>query len=290
MSFSPALVYDFIFLAVFSFAAVKSWQKGFLAGLTELIGAVLGVGIASWGSRTLAPEVYLSFFSDSVSTRVEQAVAQSGGDIAAAVQGLDFLPESIRAALAAGLQTAGDQLPEKINALLEPLFLPLVQALLFVLLCMIVRWVFALLVRLLRGVNLIPLVGGANRLLGLVLGLVTGAFDCWLLALLLWFAASITTGQIDWLTTGVLQRSVGYSLFGAFNPFLLHDYPNSEHAPPKLAIWQGLFNNSSVAAVRRAGDCQPYVGRIFYPPAGRREHRPYNNLLQSHVPLIGHFS
>ena len=176
MSFSPALVYDFIFLAVFSFAAVKSWQKGFLAGLAELIGAVLGVGIASWGSRTLA----------------------------------------------AGLQTAGDQLPEKINALLEPLFLPLVQAVLFVLLCMIVRWVFALLVRLLRGVNLIPLVGGANRLLGLVLGLVTGAFDCWLLALLLWFAASITTGQIDWLTTGVLQRSVGYSLFGAFNPFLLH--------------------------------------------------------------------
>ena len=149
MSFSPALVYDFIFLAVFSFAAVKSWQKGFLAGLTELIGAVLGVGIASWGSRTLAPEVYLSFFSDSVPTRVEQAVAQSGGDIAAAVQGLDFLPESIRAALAAGLQTAGDQLPEKINALLEPLFLPLVQAVLFVLLCMIVRWVFALLVRLL---------------------------------------------------------------------------------------------------------------------------------------------
>ena len=90
MSFSPALVYDFIFLAVFSFAAVKSWQKGFLAGLTELIGAVLGVGIASWGSRTLAPEVYLSFFSDSVSTRVEQAVAQSGGDIAAAVQGWTF--------------------------------------------------------------------------------------------------------------------------------------------------------------------------------------------------------
>ena len=36
----------------------KAGEKGFLAGLTELIGAVLGVGIASWGSRTLAPEVY----------------------------------------------------------------------------------------------------------------------------------------------------------------------------------------------------------------------------------------
>ena len=222
MSFSPALIYDFLFLAIFSFAAVKSWQKGFLAGLTELVGAVLGVGVAVWGSRTLAPEVYTRFFSDSVTARVNEAVAQSGGDIAAALQQLDFLPESLRNAAANALQTAGDQLPEKLTALLEPLFLPLVQVVLFVLLCLIVRWVFALLVRLLRGVNLIPLVGGANRLLGLVLGLVTGAFDCWLLAMLLWFAASITTGQIDWLTTGVLQRSVGYSLFGAFNPFLLH--------------------------------------------------------------------
>ena len=97
------------------------------------------------------------------------------------------------------------------------------QAVLFVLLCMIVRWVFALLVRLLRGVNLIPLVGGANRLLGLVLGLVTGAFDCWLLALLLWFAASITTGQIDWLTTGrfAAQRRVQPFLVRSTR-FLLH--------------------------------------------------------------------
>lgn len=61
MSFSPALIYDFLFLAIFSFAAVKSWQKGFLAGLTELVGAVLGVGVAVWGSRTLAPEVYTRF-------------------------------------------------------------------------------------------------------------------------------------------------------------------------------------------------------------------------------------
>lgn len=222
MSFTPALVYDCIFLIVFAFAAVKSWQKGFLAGLTELVGAVLGVGIAVWGSRTLAPDIYTRFFSDAVTAKVEQAVAQSGGDMAAAVQQLDFLPEALRESAAAALQTAGTQLPDKITALLEPLFLPLVQVVLFVLLCLIVRWAFALLVRLLRGVNAIPLLGGANRLLGLCLGLVTGALDCWLLALALWFVASVTTGKLDWLNISVLQRSVGYSFFGAFNPFLVH--------------------------------------------------------------------
>ena len=117
MSFSPAILYDILFLIVFSFAAVKSWQKGFLAGLAELIGAVLGVGIAVWGSRALAPEIYQRFFSDAIANKVDQAVAQSGGDMAAAVQGLDFLPESLRTAVAAGLQTAGGQLPEKITAL-----------------------------------------------------------------------------------------------------------------------------------------------------------------------------
>ena len=222
MSFSPAILYDILFLIVFSFAAVKSWQKGFLAGLAELIGAVLGVGIAVWGSRALAPEIYQRFFSDAIANKVDQAVAQSGGDMAAAVQGLDFLPESLRTAVAAGLQTAGGQLPEKINALLEPLFLPLVQVILFVLLCVVVRWVFALLVRLLRGINGVPLVGGVNRLLGLALGLCTGALDCWLLALVLWFLVSVTAGGLDWLNTAVLQRSVGYSFFGAFNPFLVH--------------------------------------------------------------------
>ena len=222
MSFSPSFIYDLLFLAVFSFAAVKSWQKGFLAGLAELIGAVLGVGIAVWGSRTLAPGIYEKFLSGTVTEKVEAAVAQSGGDIAAAVQGLDFLPDSLRTTLTEAIQTAGGQLPEKVTSLLEPVILPLVQVVLFVLLCVVVRWAFGLLIAVLRGINGVPLVGGVNQVLGLVLGLCTGALDCWLLALVLWFAASVTAGSLDWLNTAVLQRSIGYSFFGAFNPFLTH--------------------------------------------------------------------
>lgn len=222
MSFSPSLIYDLLFLAVFSFAAVKSWQKGFLAGLAELIGAVFGVGVAVWGSRTLAPGIYEKFLSGTVTEKVEAAVAQSGGDIAAAVQGLDFLPDSLRTTLTEAIQTAGGQLPEKVTSLLEPVILPLVQVVLFVLLCVVVRWAFGLLIAVLRSINGVPLVGGVNQVLGLVLGLCTGALDCWLLALVLWFAASVTAGSLDWLNTAVLQRSIGYSFFGAFNPFLTH--------------------------------------------------------------------
>lgn len=217
-----AWIYDLLFLVVFAFAAVVSWQKGFLASLTELIGAVVGVGVAVWASRTLAGPIYDQFLSGSVTEKVENAVAQSGGDLAAAVQGLDFLPETVRTTLAQLVQSAGDTLPGQITTALEPILLPFVQVLLFVVLCLIVRLVFRLLVGLFRGVNAVPLVGGVNRLLGLVMGLVTGALDCWLLALLLWFIASVTAGSLEFLTLSVLDQSVGYNFFGAFNPFLTH--------------------------------------------------------------------
>lgn len=217
-----AWIYDLLFLAVFAFAAVASWRKGFLAGLTELIGAVLGVGIAVWASRTLAPPIYDQFVSGSVSEKVEAAVSQSGGDLAAAVQTLDFLPHTVRETLAQLVQSTGNTLPDQISTALEPVLLPFVQVLLFVVLCMVVRWVFRLLVGLMRQVNGIPLLGGVNRLFGLVLGLATGALDCWLLALLLWFIASVTAGSLEFLTLHILDQSVGYSFFGSFNPFLTH--------------------------------------------------------------------
>ncbi len=181
-----------------------------------------GGGAAVWASRTLAPPLYEQFLSGSITQRVETAVQQSGGDLAAAVQGMDFLPDTVQQALADLLQNAGGTLPEQVTEALEPLLLPFVQAVLFIVCCMVVRWVFRLLVGLLRHVNGVPLLGGVNRLLGLALGLVTGALDCWLFALLLWFVASVTAGQLEFLTYGVLNQSVGYSLFGAFNPFLTH--------------------------------------------------------------------
>lgn len=217
-----AWIYDLLFLILFAYAAAASWRKGFLAGLTELIGAVLGVGVAVWASRTLAPPIYEQFVSGSVSEKVEAAVAQSGGDLAAAVQGMDFLPAAVRDTLAQLVQGVGDTLPEQITTALQPILLPFVQVLLFVVLCMVVRWVFRLLVGLLRHVNGVPLLGGVNRLFGLALGLVTGALDCWLLALLLWFLASVTAGSLEFLTFAILDKSVGYTFFSAFNPFLTY--------------------------------------------------------------------
>ncbi len=214
-----SLVYDLIFLAVFAVVAVRSWQKGFLASLAELIGAVFGVGIAVWASQTAAPQLYDKYLSASVADRVEAALTQSNGDIAAALQGLTFLPDSMQQGLLDLLNDAGSDIPAKVAEALQPLILPFVQVLLFVVLCVLVRWVFRLLVGVLRWFNGVPLLGSVNRLLGLVLGLANGAVDCWLLALALWFLVGVSGGKLPWLNGYVLSQSVGYGIFGGINPF-----------------------------------------------------------------------
>ena len=215
-----SLVYDLLFLMIFAVVAVRSWHKGFLASLAELIGAVFGVGIAVWASQTAAPQIYDKFLSASVADRVEQAVQQYNGNIAEALQSISFLPESVQQSLVNLLNDAGADVPAKIAEALQPLILPFVQVLLFVVLCMVVRWVFRLLVGVLRWFNGVPLLGGVNRLLGLVLGLANGAVDCWLLALALWFLVGVTGGKLSWLNGYVLSQSVGYGIFGSINPFM----------------------------------------------------------------------
>lgn len=217
-----AWIYDLLFVIVFAFAAVASWRKGFLASLAELVGTVVAAGVAVCASSTLAGPVYETFLSGSVSVKVESAVAQSGGDLAAAVQGMEFLPATVRETLSTMVQGAGSVLPEQITSALQPILLPFVQVLIFVVLCLVLRWIFRLVVGLLCHVNSVPLVGGINRVLGLVLGLGVGALDCWVLAMLLWFLASVTLGTVDFLTLGILKQSVGYGIFGAYNPFLTH--------------------------------------------------------------------
>ena len=195
-----SLVYDLLFLIVFAVVAVCSWHKGFLASLAELIGAVFGVGIAVWASQTAAPQIYEKFLSASVANRVELALRESNGNIAEALQGISFLPESMQQSLLNLLNDAGSDVPAKIAEALQPLILPFVQVLLFVVLCVLVRWVF--------------------RLLGLVLGLANGAVDCWLLALALWFLVGVTGGKLSWLNGYILSQSVGYGIFGSINPFV----------------------------------------------------------------------
>ena len=109
--------------------------------------------------------------------------------------------------------------PQVVNAL-EPLFLPVIQAVVFLSVWIVVRVLCRMLGRVLRGINAIPLIGGLNRILGFAFGFVSGLLNCWIWSILLWVAANLTGGKLEFLTTATLNRSVIYGLLANLNPFL----------------------------------------------------------------------
>ena len=217
---SFGIVYDLLFAALVLWAALRGRRQGVAASLFRLAGASVGLVGAVRITREWALRLYHEQVAQIITARVAEALAETGGDLAAAVQRLEFLPPSVAETLGDLLYVTTDTLPARVVNALEPVLLPLLQFIIFLVVCLVIRLVFRLISRLLHAINLVPLVGGLNRLLGLAFGVVTGLLDCWLLSLALWFAANVSAGSLSFLTPGVLSHSVIYTALLRLNPFL----------------------------------------------------------------------
>lgn len=219
MEFSIGLVYDLLFLCLLVFCALRGGHDGLIASLFGLVGNVFGIAGAVMVSQVLGTRLYADYLGKSIGIRVEEAVAQTGGDLTQLLRQMDFLPETVRDSLSSLMLVATDDLPAQIITLLEPLLLPLIQVVVFVLVCLVIRLVFHFVSLLLRGFNEVPLVGGLNRNLGFLMGLAGGVLDCWIVSLVLWLAASVFD-NVYFLRPEILRQSQVYTLLAQWNPFL----------------------------------------------------------------------
>ena len=204
------IVYDVIFLLLVLGAAETGRRRGFASGLVSLIGSVAGI----------IGGTYDKYVASHVTDVVADTLEKTGGDLAQAIHALTFLPQSIQQKLIDTVSAASSNaVPQVVNAL-EPLFLPVIQAVVFLSVWIVVRVLCRMLGRVLRGINAIPLIGGLNRILGFAFGFVSGLLNCWIWSILLWVAANLTGGKLEFLTTATLNRSVIYGLLANLNPFL----------------------------------------------------------------------
>lgn len=216
------LVYDVVFVLLIAGAAWLGYRRGFLASLMLLVGGLLAILGAAWAAQTFGPVIYTSVIGPSLARQVVYALTAAGGDVAAALDSFTFLPDGVRDALTGALSGLTDDASSRAVESLMPIVLPLVQAIVFLVVCVLVRAIVRALAAALRQMNALPLVGGLNRLLGLVLGLGLGALNCWLASIVIWLASSLAAGRVPLLGAGVLNRTVLYHFFAGLNPFLVH--------------------------------------------------------------------
>ena len=220
MPISVGLIYDLIFVVILVLTALHGRRQGLVAGLVSLAGAVVGVAASVWAAGQMAPAIW----QQHVGAAVDAVTAQGETLTQALNQYLGFLPASLLEQVAEAIQQAlnnvGADIAAEVMLQLEPILLPLLQAVIFLILCSVIRWLFRLAAGLLRHLNDLPLVGGVNKALGTVLGLVTGLLDCWMLSLLIWGGMALSGGSVAWLSQEAVSGSVLYSLFAGLNPFL----------------------------------------------------------------------
>ena len=154
------IVYDVIFLLLVLGAAETGRRRGFASGLVSLIGSVAGIIGGTYGTRVWAGGIYDKYVASHVTDVVADTLEKTGGDLAQAIHALTFLPQSIQQKLIDTVSAASSNaVPQVVNAL-EPLFLPVIQAVVFLSVWIVVRVLCRMLGRVLRGINAIPLIGG----------------------------------------------------------------------------------------------------------------------------------
>lgn len=227
MTFTPSTIFDLIFLAALVVIVIAYARRGFMAGLVQFVGNLVSLLGALFLSGKVAPLLFDRFLKNSFVDRIDDTIAQQGSvDLAATVDKFaGFLPKSIQEKLvesASGfLDFAAPDVADRIvKEVLEPLITPIIAIVLFFVAFALCRLVVSFVVAVLTNLNHIPVVGGVNRLLGVLMGALAGCVDLYIALCAVWAIITITGGNLSFLNDQALADSVVYQIFSGINPFV----------------------------------------------------------------------
>ncbi len=222
-----ANIFDILMLVVLVAVTLRYMQQGFVAGLIQFLGNLLGLIGAAILSPQVATWIFATFFEGGLTSQIQATLTQQGTvDLAALVDKYaGFLPDAMENSLvesATELMNSGapDLAHSLATELIQPLVTPLITVVVFFVCFAICKLLVSFLAAVFTNLNRVPLVGGVNRLLGFFMGLLAGVMDVFLVVCGVWAVVVITGNNLSWLNQTVLQDSLAFSLFSSFNPFL----------------------------------------------------------------------
>lgn len=222
-----ANIFDILLLVLLFVVALRYMRQGFVAGLIQFLGNLLGLVGAAVLSPKVADWIFVTFFEGGLTSQIQATLTQQGTvDLAALVDKYaGFLPDAMEHSLvesATELLNSGapDLAHSLATGLVQPLVTPLITVVVFFVCFAVCKLLVSFLAAVLTNLNRVPLVGGVNRFFGFFMGLLAGAMDVFLVVCGVWAVVVITGNNLSWLNQTVLQDSVAFSMFSSFNPFL----------------------------------------------------------------------
>ena len=209
-----------------------SWRRVFVASFIRLVGTAAGFLLASFLSGPVSERLYGSLLEERVEQYVGDTLLAPGSPLLEALAGLDQAGSAAIQAVSGFLaqqgldfyspQDAGQMGTDILDRItqggsdpaaaitqvaVKPLVMTVLETAIFFLLLFLTGILVRMAVRVGLGVNRIPLVGGMNRLAGLLCGAVYALLVGYVVSMGLLLLAGLGKNQWDHLNSDVLQET-----------------------------------------------------------------------------------
>lgn len=219
-----SVIFDIICVALIIACVAYFATKGLLAGLLSLVGTLVCLVAGFFVGRALAEPLFGWLFRDRLIENTTSAIQEHAVTNVQELldQVVGFLPDFAKQPIIDqfGGVTFFDSYEfasQMVDNVIAPIVIPIIAVILFIILFILLRLLFNLLTRLLRGVNRVPVIGTANRVLGGVAGAVVGLLYIFLLVVVLAAMSSFYGSEAD--PGGLFGRSIFYRLFSNISFF-----------------------------------------------------------------------
>jgi len=225
------IILDLIVVAIVVFFIITSAKRGFVRTLLDVVAFFLSLYLSITFSGVLAEGAYNLFIKDAIVQTVEESTSGLTTSLVNIEEALDSMPDFIANAaenygvsnkgFAEFLSTADNGVgfaehavdyvakPIIVNALKTVLYI-----ILFIVLCVILKFVARIVNKLFN----IPIIGGLNKTLGAIFGLVKGTVIAAALCIAISIIVSLTKDGFLIFTNENIESTYLFKLLASINP------------------------------------------------------------------------
>ena len=232
------ILYDLAAILIVVIAVVKAYRSGFLSTIIRLIGIFVIIAIAISLARIGSSFLFTALVEDPVRdylTTNAEAITDTEALATAVSQALNELSPPVRKMLGidkletdAFLDDLGDAMDQSFSSgvdfltthVLRPPIEGILTLAIFLIVFLILLVILGLIVRALRHVHWIPVVGPLNALAGGITGLIEGILMLLILAFVANLAIAFTQNSLGWLNRDIIEQTYLFRYCFTFNPLI----------------------------------------------------------------------
>lgn len=220
----PSIVLDLVVLCIFIGCAIYYGTRGFVSSLIDLLGNIASIGLAYLAGNHFSAVIFNTWFRtpllDNTLTMLRDAGVSTLEELLPQMVG--FLPHSvIENMVAEHSDIVVEATPAVanliVNEVIAPIIIPMLAIIVFMVVFLLLRLLLGFIASLLKGLNKTPLLGGVNRLLGVVVGVLVAFLYTLVLISVLWLI-DVAYGGFD-IMAGYFGNSIVYRFFSTFSLF-----------------------------------------------------------------------